>query len=139
MSASNAVGLSLESIRPRLPAGQRTSMALEVGHIHSWQCAGLMNLSGLVVLLMHLGYRVDDVWLDGLFVDDGLDDLMDIVMSVLASNDGFVLPSCSGSSNVSFVLELGLLCLQFRRDVCVVTMLDLSVVVAEVFDMMLLW
>jgi len=85
---ANSMWFSSKAIRPCLSAGQRAAMCFEVGHVHGWESAGLMNLSRVVVFLVDFVHIVDDVGLYSLSMYDRLDDLMNVVMHMFASDNG---------------------------------------------------
>jgi hypothetical protein len=84
-------------------------------------------VGGLVVVdLMNGDCGVDDVGLDGLLLDDGLDGLVDVVVDVLAANRGSDILARCGSLNAPLVLELGLLLHKAPLDGVVVAVVELA-------------
>lgn len=88
--------------------------------------------------LMNLGHGMDNMWLNSLLVNHGLDDLMNVVMDVLAG-DIFPLMLFHGrGANFSVIFELGMLLCQLRLDLLIVAMLDVPLLRSEILDVMLL-
>lgn len=85
---TNRAWLTLEAVVALLTAGQDTTLLLKVGHADSWEGRGGVVLSSVVVNLVDGHGGVDDVGLDGLLLDNGLDSLVDVVVNVLAGDDG---------------------------------------------------
>lgn len=65
---------ALEGIGALFTTGERTALALELGHAHGWESSGGVVLGSVVVDLVNGDSGVHDVWLDGLLVDDRLGD-----------------------------------------------------------------
>jgi hypothetical protein len=86
--ATDGAGLTLESIVTLLTTSQDTTLLLEVGHADSGEGRGAVVLSGIVVNLVDGDGGVDNVGLNRLLVDNGLDGLVDVVVDVLAANRG---------------------------------------------------
>lgn len=86
-----------------------------------------MVLGLVLVNLMDWDGGVDDGWLDGLLLDDGLDVLVDVVVDVLAGN-GWVGGRCMFcGANLTGVLELSLLGCNTLLDMIIVAVLDVAV------------
>lgn len=85
---ANRAWLTLEAIIALFAAGEDTTLLLEVGHADSWKSGGGVVLGSVVVNLVDGDGGVDDSRLDDLLLDDGLDGLVDVVVDVLAGNDG---------------------------------------------------
>lgn len=79
-------GAAVELVGALAAAGEGAAGLLELVHAHCWEGGGGMVLGGVVVDFVDGDGGVDDVGLDGLLVDDGLNGLMDMMMDMLASN-----------------------------------------------------
>lgn len=88
VGATDSAGLTLEAIVTLLAAGQDTTLLLKVGHGDGGKSRGSVVLGGVVVNLVDGDGGVDNVRLDGLLVDNGLDGLVDVVMDVLTADGG---------------------------------------------------
>ena len=88
VGATDSAGLTLEAIVALLAAGQDTTLLLKVGHGDGGKSRGSVVLGGVVVNLVDGNGGVDNVRLDSLLVDDGLDGLVDVVVDVLTANGG---------------------------------------------------
>lgn len=98
-----------------------------------------MVLSGIVVDLVHRHSGVDNVGLDGLLLDDGLDVLMHVVVDVLASYRGASALGVLGCSRGSGVLKLGLLALEELLGPRRVVMVVAAVLDTDDVVVVLLW
>jgi hypothetical protein len=78
-ASTNVLGHTLELVVALLAAAEDTALGLELIHSHHWQSSGVM-VSGLVVVnLVDRDSGVDNVGLDDLAVDDGLDGLVNVL------------------------------------------------------------
>jgi len=92
-----------------LTTSKGTTLLLEVVHAHCRESRGTVVLSGVVVNLMNWYRCVDNMWLNGLLLNDGLDGLVDMVVHMLAS-DGWLRGAGTLTLNVGLlVAELCLL------------------------------
>jgi len=80
----------------------------------------------VVVYFMDWVGGVDNGWLDGLLLDDGLDVLVDVVMDMLSTYDASVRGSVLGCANSLLVLELSSFGGEALLDVRVVSMVDFA-------------
>lgn len=83
--AANRSWLASESISSLLSTREVTTLALELAHAHSWELSGSVVLSLVLVDLVDGNDAVNNAWLNGLFMYDGLDVLMYMVVDVLTS------------------------------------------------------
>jgi len=126
---ANRPWLALESIIEFLSTGQRTTLFLEICHVNSWEGGGRMMLSSIVVDFVDGNRGVYDVRLDCLFVNNGLDIFVDVVVNVLASNSWRVgLCMCRLSSD-ALILEL---CSLLLKSLCYIFLV--AMVVFTVLD-----
>jgi len=82
---ANVLGLTLESIILLLAAGERTTLLLELIDAKSGEFGSIVVCGGVVVYLVNGDSSVDDIGLNSLLVDNGLDGLVDVVMDVLTA------------------------------------------------------
>ena len=127
MGTTDGAGLTLETVVTLLAASQDTTLLLKVGHGDGRKSRGAVVLSGVVVNLVDGDSGVDNVRLDGLLVDDGLDGLVDVVVDVLTADggsDGLGVDSLDLSALVS---ELSSLSGETLLNLRVVTVLERTV------------
>jgi hypothetical protein len=85
-STTDVLGNTLELVVALLTAGKGTTLGLELLHGHGGQGSSLM-VGGLVMVnLMNGNSGVDNVGLDGLLLDNGLDGLVDVLDDVSVYN-----------------------------------------------------
>jgi len=82
------LGLADETVSTLLATGEGTARLLELLHGNSGKSRGSVVLGGVVVDLVDGHGGVGDVRLNGLLLDHRLDGLVDVVVLVLASNNG---------------------------------------------------
>jgi len=82
------LGLADEAVLALLAAGEGTTLCLELSHGDGGKSRSGVVLGGVVVDLVNGDGGVGDVRLNGLLLDHGLDGLVDVVVLVLACNDG---------------------------------------------------
>ena len=100
---------------------------LELIHGHSRQSSGAV-VGGLVVVnLVDRHGSVDDIRLDSLLLDNGLDGLMDVVVDVLTTNGGSLALAVGVCIHNALVLELGLLLNKVALGSVVVAVIKLAV------------
>jgi len=130
---------TIKLISTFLATGNMPSLAIEFIHCDGRELCSRVVLRLILVDFMDGNSGVDDGWLDGLFLDDWLDSLVDVMMNVLSGNGWVggrrVLDITDGSS----ILELGLFGSDTLLDVGVVAVLDFAVLNANLVVMMLLW
>lgn len=85
---SGGLGLADKAVLALLAADEGAALCLELCHGHCGESRGGVVLSGVVVDLVDRNRGVGDVRLDGLLLDHGLDSLVNVVVLVLACNDG---------------------------------------------------
>jgi len=88
VGTTNSAGLTLEAVVALLTASQDTTLLLEVGHGDGGKSRGGVVLGSVVVNLVDRDGGVDNVGLNGLLVDNGLDGLVDVVVDVLTADGG---------------------------------------------------
>lgn len=83
-SAADVLGDALKLVVALLAAGESTALSLELFHGHGWESSSLMVGSLVMVNLMDGDGGVDNVGLDGLLLNNGLDSLVDVLNDVSA-------------------------------------------------------
>lgn len=137
--SADRLWLASESIGTLLTAGQSTALVLELGHGDGREGRSSVVLSLVLVNLVDRNGGVDDRWLDGLLLDDGLDGLVDVVVDVLASN-GWGGSRCVLSlANGALILELGSLGCETLLYMVVVSVLDVALLSSSHVVAVLLW
>lgn len=126
-SSSNRARLTLKTIVTLLAAREDTALLLELVHADSGEGRGRVVLSSVVVDLVDRNSGVDDVRLNCLLVDDGLDRLVDVVVNVLTSDRGGNRLSVTLGALSTLVTELGGLGLETVGNISVVAVLNLAV------------
>ena len=81
-STADVLGNTLELVVALLTASKSTAFSLELLHGHSGESGGLMVSSLVMVNLMDGDSGVDDVGLNSLLLDNGLDSLVDVLDDV---------------------------------------------------------
>jgi len=119
-----SAGLAGEAIGTGLAAGKATTLLLELVETDGREGGGAVVLGGVVVDFVNWDGGVDDVRLNGLLLHNRLDGLVDVVVDVLAGNDGL-----DGSRVLT--LDADGLVLKFGRLLREVTLVLLLVVVLE--------
>lgn len=127
VGAANSAGLTLEAIVTLLAASQDTTLLLKVGHGDGRESRGGVVLSSVVVNLVDRDGGVDNVRLDGLLVDDGLDGLVDVVVDVLTADGGCNRLRVHSLELGALVSELGSLSGEALLDLGVVAVLERAV------------
>jgi hypothetical protein len=100
---------------------------LELIHGHSGESCGAVVGSLVVVNLVNGNSGVNNVGLDGLLLDYGLDSLVDVVVNVLTANGSSSALAMSGSINAALILEAGLLLNEVPLCVVMITVVKLAV------------
>lgn len=127
VGATNSAGLTLEAIVTLLAAGQDTTLLLKVGHGDGGKSRGSVVLGGVVVNLVNGDGGVDNVRLDGLLVDNGLDGLVDVVVDVLTADGGCNRLRVHGLDLGALVSKLGSLGSETLLDLGIVAVLERAV------------
>lgn len=127
VGAANSAGLTLEAIVALLTASQDTTLLLKVGHGDGRKGRGGVVLSSVVVNLVDRDGGVDNVRLDGLLVDDGLDGLVDVVVDVLTADGGCNRLRVHSLELGALISELGSLSSETLLDLGVVAVLERAV------------
>lgn len=78
-TTSNVLGDTLKLIEALLTSAEDTSLGLELIHGHGRQSSGRVVGGSVVVNLMDRNGSVDNVGLDNLLVDNGLNSLVDVL------------------------------------------------------------
>jgi len=126
-NATDRAGLTLEAVIALLASAQDTALLLKVGHADSGKGRCGVVLGCVVVNLVDGDSGVDNVLLDGLLLNNGLDGLVDVVVDVLASkgrSDGVGVASGTLDALISELSGLGL---QAVSNLAVVAVLELAV------------
>lgn len=123
---SNGLWLALESIDTLLTSTKAAPLRAELIHADSRKSRGGVMLGLVVVNLMDGDGSVDDRWLDGLLLNDGLDGLVDVMMDMLASDSRSLLLDHLLACLYSLVMELTSLLLETSADSGVIAMIDLA-------------
>lgn len=84
--ATDGARLTLEAVVTLLAASENTTLLLKVGHADGRKSRGAVVLGSVVVNLVDGDSGVNDVRLNSLLVNDGLDGLVNVVVNVLATN-----------------------------------------------------
>lgn len=124
---SSRFGLAKEAVLALLAANEGTALCLEFGHGDCGERRGGVVLGGVVVDLVDGDGGVGDVRLNGLLLDHGLDSLVDVVVLVLACNDGGDLASSLAFSPLGGVDVAGALLGETSLDLVVVAVLVAAV------------
>jgi len=126
-NTANGAGLALETVVALLTASEDTTLPLELLKGNSGEGRGGVVLGSVVVDLVDGDGGVDDVRLNGLLVHNGLDGLVDVVVDVLASDDGGDGLGVTLGTLDALITELGSLGLEALGDLTVVAVLKLAV------------
>merc|ERR1712071_524928 len=103
---TNGPGFTLKPIVTLLAASEYTTLFLEPGHADGGKSRSGVDLSGVMVDFVDRDSGVDDGSLDGFALHNGLDGLVDVVVDVLAGNDGVHGVSVCGFTRNALILEL---------------------------------
>ena len=124
---SSRFGLAKEAVLALLAANEGTALCLELGHGDCGERRGGVVLGGVVVDLVDGDGGVGDVRLNSLLLDHGLDSLVDVVVLVLACNDGGDLASSLAFNPLGGVDVAGALLGKTSLDLVVVAVLVAAV------------
>lgn len=105
-SSTDMLWLASESIRALASATKGTALALELVHADGGKGRGAVVLGGIVVDFVDGDRAVNDVGFDGLLVDDRLDVLVNVVVNMLASDNGLGAGGVFALHSGGLVLEL---------------------------------
>jgi len=83
---ANRSWLARESIRSLLTTRKVATLALELAHADGWQLRSSVVLSLVLMDLVYGNGAVDNAWLYGLLVYDGLNILVYVVVDMLTSD-----------------------------------------------------
>jgi len=108
-AAADILRDTLKLVEALLTAAENTSLRLEFTHGHGRQSSGLVVGGCVVVNLVDGDSGVDNIWLDDLLVDNGLNGFVDVVVNMLSTNSGCYALALSGTLNAALVSELRLL------------------------------
>ena len=125
--AADGAGLTLETIVTLLTSSQDTALLLKVGHANGGKSRCRVVLGSVVVNLVDRDDGVDDVGLNSLLLDNGLDSLVDVVVNVLTSNGGSNRLSVTLNTLDTHVTELSGLGLQALGNLALAAMLEFAV------------
>jgi hypothetical protein len=154
-AGTDVLGDTLELVVTLLTAAENTTLGLELVHGHGRQSSGLVVGGSVVVNLVDGDGGVDNIGLDDLLVDNGLDSLVDVLIDVsnslgipsketyvvdmLSANGGGYALALGGTLNAPLVLELGLLLNKIPLGGVVVTMVKLAVLNSTKLGSVCLW
>lgn len=127
MGATDGAGLTLETVVTLLTASQDTTLLLKVGHGDGGKSRGAVVLGSVVVNLVDGDSGVNNVGLDGLLVDNGLDGLVDVVVDVLTADSGGNRLGVDSLKLSALVSELSSLGSEALLDLGVVAVLERAV------------
>jgi hypothetical protein len=143
-STTDVLGDTLELVVALLAASEGTTLGLELLHGHGWESSSLMVGSLVMVNLMDGDGGVDNVGLDGLLLDNGLDGLVDVlddvslgggdvvcfqtyVMNVLSANSGGNALAVGGVFDATLVSKASLVVNQSPLGAINVAVVELAV------------
>jgi len=122
-----SAGLAGEAIGTGLAAGKATTLLLELVETDGREGGGAVVLGRVVMDFVDGNGGVDDVRLNRLLLHDGLDRLVDVVVDVLAGDDGLNGGRVLALDADRLVLELGGLLGEVALVLLGVVVLDLAV------------
>ena len=125
--ASDGARLTSEAVVTGLTSSERAALRLELVHGHGWESRGRVVLGSVVVNLVDRNSGVLNVRLDGLLLNNRLNNLVDVMMSVLASDHRSLGVSVGSGAMCGGVLELSGLLLELLLDGSRVTVVVLAV------------
>src|SRR4051812_17518319 len=105
----------------------RSALALELIHGDGRELGGGMVLGFVLVNLVYGNGGVDDGWLNGLLLNDGLDVLVDVVVHMLSCDSGVGGGGMMDITDCAGILELSLFSGQTFLDLGIVSVVDLAV------------
>jgi len=108
-------------------AFQDTALLLELVDADGREVGGAMVLGRVVVDFVHGDGGVDDFGLDHFLLNDGLDSLMDVVVNMLALDDGSAALGVLGLMDNTLIAELSLLGLKSPLSLLMVAVVELAV------------
>lgn len=123
----DALGAPVEVAPALVLAAKDAALLLELVDANGRKGGGAVMLGGLVVDFVHGDGGVHNLGLDDFLLDDGLDGLMNVVVDMLALNNGGTALGALGLLHDPLVAELGLLGLQGPLGLLVVTVIELAV------------
>jgi len=129
--APDLAGLALEGVGSLLAAVERAVLVLELVHGDGGEGGCGVVLCFVVVDFVDGDCGVDDGGLNGLFLDDGLDCLMDVVVNMLSCNNRHFALCMLRLSNCSMILELRPLRVKLLPHMVAISVLNLSVLNAN--------
>jgi len=106
--ATNVLGDAFELIVALFATGESSALGLELIHSHCRQSSSLVVCGLVVVNFMDRDGGVHYAGLNSLFLNNGLDGLVDVVVDVLAANGGGNTLAVGGLVNAPLVSEAGL-------------------------------
>lgn len=115
-TATNVLGDTLELVVALLTTSESTTLGLKLFERHSRKGGGLVEGSLVMVNLVDWDGGVDDLRLDDLPLNNGLDGLVDVVMNVLSANSRSNALAVGGLLNAPLVLEASLVGHQIPLD-----------------------
>jgi len=122
--SANSSWLAHEGISALFTASERSTLAIELIHRHSWESGSSMMLSLVLVDFVNWLGGVYNGRLNGVLLDDGLDVLVNVVVNVLACDGWLSTGAVLSLALCASVPELSLLSSETFLDVRIVTVLD---------------
>lgn len=126
-AGANVLRDTLECIVALLTASKSSALGSELGHSHGRQSGGAVVSSLVVVNLVDRNGGVDNVGLDNLLLDHGLNGLVNVVVDVLTANGGSSALAVCGGIYAALILESSLLFNEVPLSAVVVTVIKLAV------------
>lgn len=138
-SATDVLRDTLKLVVALLAAGESTALGLELLHGHGWESSSLMVGSLVMVNLMDGDGGVDNVGLDGLLLNNGLDSLVDVVVHVLSANSRGNTLAVGGVLNAALVSKASLVVDQGPLSGIGIAVVKLAVLNSTELSSVLLW
>lgn len=138
-STTNVLGDTLELVVALLAASKSAALGPELLHGHGWESSSLMVGSLVMVNLMDGNGGVDNVGLDSLLLDNGLDGLVDVVVDVLSANSGGNTLAMGGFLNAALVGKASLVVDQGPLSGIGIAVVKLAVLNSTELSSVLLW
>jgi len=126
-SISDALWASLKGTGALSGTTKGTTLLLVLFHRDGGQGRGAVDASFVVVNLVDWHSGVDNLGLNGLLVQDGLDGLVDVMVNMLALDNGRMGLGTASLINDTLVAHLTLLSLQSSLDASMITVIKLPV------------
>jgi len=126
-SVRDTLGASLKGIGALSSTAEGATLLLVLLHRDRGQGGSAVDTSLVVMNLVDWHGGVDDLGLDGLLVEYGLDRLVDVMVNMLALDDGSMRLGASSIIYDTLITHLGLLSLQSSLGGCLIPVIELPV------------